>query len=101
MGEETLGDPGIIITLVVVCRCQLSYNHQCPHTTTQFLMLVEIGTKACTSVTRGQTWQGHASCLKKTQLIDSSKVATSLHQTAEQGDEEHSILLAERPLIFS
>ena len=41
-------------------------------------MSVEIGPKACISVTRGQTWQGHASCLKK--IIGSSEVPTSLHQ---------------------
>ena len=36
--------------------------------------------KACTLVARGQTWKGHASCLKKTQLVGSSEVPTSLHQ---------------------
>ena len=43
-------------------------------------MLVEIGPKVCISVARGQTWQGHASCLKKTQLVGSLVVSTSLHQ---------------------
>ena len=43
-------------------------------------MSVEIGPKACISVTRGQMWQGHASCLKKTQLVGSLEVQTSLHQ---------------------
>ena len=43
-------------------------------------MSVEIGRKACISVARGQTWQGHASCLKKTQLVGSLEVPTSLHQ---------------------
>ena len=46
-------------------------------------MLVEIGPKACISVARGQTWQGHASCLKKTQLVGSLEVPTSLHQCSE------------------
>ena len=32
-------------------------------------MSVEIGPKACIFVARGQTWQGYASCLKKTQLV--------------------------------
>ena len=44
-------------------------------------MSVEIGPKACISVTRGQTWQDHSSCLKRTQLVDSSEVPTSLHQS--------------------
>ena len=43
-------------------------------------MSVEIGPKLCISVARGQTWQGHASSLKKTQLVGSSEVPTSLHQ---------------------
>ena len=43
-------------------------------------MSVEIGPKACILVARGQTWQGHASCLKKTQLVGSLVVTTSLHQ---------------------
>ena len=43
-------------------------------------MSVEIGPKASISVARGQTWQGHASCLKKIQLVGSSEVAISLHQ---------------------
>ena len=43
-------------------------------------MSIEIGPKACISVARGQTWQGHASCLKKNQLVDSLEVPTSLHQ---------------------
>ena len=51
-----------------------------PHTTTRSPMSVEIGPKAYISVARGQTWQGHASCLKKTQLVGSSEVPTSLHQ---------------------
>ena len=54
--EETLGDPGITV------------------------VLVEIGPKACTLLTHGQSWQGHASCLKKTQLVGSLEVPTSLHQ---------------------
>ena len=40
-------------------------------------MLVEIGLKACISVAHIQTWQGHASCLKKTQLVGSLEVPTS------------------------
>ena len=43
-------------------------------------MSVEIGPKACISVARGQTWQGHASYLKKTQLVGSLVVPTFLHQ---------------------
>ena len=43
-------------------------------------MSVEIGPKMCISVARGQTWQGYASCLKKTQLVGSLVVPTSLHQ---------------------
>ena len=43
-------------------------------------MSVEIGPKACISVARGQTWQGHTSCLKKTQLVGSLVAPTSLHQ---------------------
>ena len=43
-------------------------------------MLVKIDPKVCISVARGQTWQGHASCLKKTQLVGSLEVPTSLHQ---------------------
>ena len=43
-------------------------------------MSVEIGPKACISVARGQMWQDHASCLKKTQLVGSLKVPASLHQ---------------------
>ena len=43
-------------------------------------MSVEISPKACILVACGQMWQGHASCLKKTQLIDSLEVPTSLHQ---------------------
>ena len=43
-------------------------------------MSVEIGPKACISVARGQTWQGQASSLKKTQLVGSWEVPTSLHQ---------------------
>ena len=46
-------------------------------------MSVKIGPKACTLVARGQTWQGHASCLKKTKLVDSLEVPTSLHQCSE------------------
>ena len=42
-------------------------------------MSVEIGPKACILVAREQTWQGHASCLKKTQLVDSLEVPISLH----------------------
>ena len=42
-------------------------------------ILVEIGPKACILVVCGQTWQGHAFCLKKTQLVDSLEVPTSLH----------------------
>ena len=51
-----------------------------PHTTTRSPMSVEIGPKACTLVACGQTWQGHASYLKKTQLIGSWEVPISLHQ---------------------
>ena len=43
-------------------------------------MSVEIGPKSYTLVACGQTWQGHASCLKKTQLVGSLEVLTSLHQ---------------------
>ena len=43
-------------------------------------MSVEIGPKACISVARGHMWQGHASCLKKTKLVGSSEVSTSLNQ---------------------
>ena len=43
-------------------------------------MLMEIGPKACILVARGQTWQGHASCLKKNQLVDSLEVPTFLRQ---------------------
>ena len=43
-------------------------------------MSVEIGPKVCILVAREQTWQGQASCLKKTQLVDSLEVPTSLHQ---------------------
>ena len=43
-------------------------------------MSVEIVPKACILVARGQTWQNHASWLKKTQLVDSLEVPTSLHQ---------------------
>ena len=39
-------------------------------------MSVEIGPKACISVACGQTWQGHAFCLKKTQLVGSLEVPT-------------------------
>ena len=46
-------------------------------------MSVEIGRKACISVARGQTWQGHASCLKKTQLVGNLVAPTSLHQCSE------------------
>ena len=46
-------------------------------------MSMEIGPKACTLVARGQTWQDHASCLKKTQLVSSLEVPTSLHQCSE------------------
>ena len=41
-------------------------------------MSMEIGPKVCISVAHGQTWQGHASCLKKT--VGSSEVPTSLQQ---------------------
>ena len=43
-------------------------------------MSVEINPKAHMLVARGQTWQDHASCLKKTQLVGSLKVPTFLHQ---------------------
>ena len=43
-------------------------------------MLIEIGLKACILVARGQTWQDHVSCLKKTQLVGSLEVPTSLHR---------------------
>ena len=46
-------------------------------------MLLEIGLKARTLVARGQTWQGHTSCFKKTQLVGSLEVPTSLHQCSE------------------
>ena len=56
------------------------YSHQRPHTATRSPMSMEIGPKACISVARGQTWQGHASCLNKTQLVGSLIVPTFLHQ---------------------
>ena len=71
-------------------------------------MSVKISPKACILVARGQTWQGHAFCLKKSQLVGSLEVPTSLHQcsgppvvggrvplTAERGDEERSSCLHE------
>ena len=42
-------------------------------------MSVEIGPKAYTLVARGQTWQGHASCLRKNQLVGSLEVTTSVN----------------------
>ena len=56
------------------------YTCKCPNTTTRSPILVDIGPKACTLVARGQTWQGYASCLKKTQLVDSLEIPTSLQQ---------------------
>ena len=43
-------------------------------------MSAEIGPKAYTLVTSGEMWQGHAFCLKKTQLVGSLEVPISLHQ---------------------
>ena len=43
-------------------------------------MSMKISPKACTLVACGQTLQGHASCLKKTLLVGSLVVPTSLHQ---------------------
>ena len=40
----------------------------------------QIGPKAYTLVTSGEMWQGHAFCLKKTQLVGSLEVPISLHQ---------------------
>ena len=67
---------------------------------------MEIGPKAYTLVAREQTWQGHASCLKKNQLVGSLEVPTSLHQcsgspvvgcrmpqTTQQSNEERSCSL--------
>ena len=42
-------------------------------------MLVTIGPKAYTLVTHEQTWQGHAFCLKKIQLVGSLEEPTSLY----------------------
>ena len=50
------------------------------HTATRSPMSVKIGPKACILVSRGQKWQDHASCLKKTQLVGILEVPTSLHQ---------------------
>ena len=43
-------------------------------------MSVEIGPKAYILVACEQTWQGHASCFKKIQLVSSLEVPTSLNQ---------------------
>ena len=43
-------------------------------------MSVEIVPEACALVARAQAWQGHASCLKKTQPVASLEVPTSLRQ---------------------
>ena len=50
-----------------------------PRKTTLSSMSMEISPKAYTLVARAQTRQGHASCLKKTQLVSSLEVPTSLH----------------------
>ena len=43
-------------------------------------MSVEIGPKAYTLVAPKQTWQGYASCLRNTQLVESLGALASLHQ---------------------
>ena len=47
--------------------------------TTQSPMSIEIGPKMFALVVRTQTWLRHASCLKKTQLVDILKVIAFLH----------------------
>ena len=53
---------------------RLFCTHQRPYTTTWLLILVEITLKACISFAHRQMWGSCASCLRRTQLMQSLEV---------------------------
>ena len=65
-----MGDLGIAVALVEVCRRLLFNNHQRPCSIIHTPMSVKISPKFYATIARGQTWQGRASCLRKTQSVE-------------------------------
>ena len=51
-----MGDLGIAVALVEICRHLLFNNHQRPRTIIHSPMSVEIGPKAYATIAREQTW---------------------------------------------